>query len=215
MEQVIFKGRTSTGIVLVETQGDKTETLSLRGIRAGLSWPAPNAPGIYLLLGQSTRKNTMGDYMLHLLKEGQESIPSKLFEQMTNDLGVFFGEEIYSDVSERFKSYVLAFDTFRKQDRRRQRLYLKSAPFYQDFSHGIFTIRGRVKENSLQIPKNSIVYEQLKSITTEDLKKEPEERFFAINALRFAVGAFEISDCVPRGKGKPQSSAAPPVEAFT
>lgn len=216
MEKIIPKGKSSTGVVLVEIQEDeKKETSSLRGVRVGLSWPGPNAPGFFVLVGQSIKRDITGEYPLRLLKEGQEQIPSELYEKMANEMGIFYTEEIYTDTSETFRSYVLNFTTFKRQERKRQQLFLKPAPFYQDFSHGLWTIRGRVSKDGIHIPKDSVTYNQLKSITSADLKQGPEERFFAINALRYVVGSFEVSDVSPRPlRGEMQVSAPPPAAYF-
>jgi hypothetical protein len=216
MEQAICKGRTSTGIIMVEIlDGDKKETLLFRGTRTGLSWPTAQSPGFYVLLGQENKKNVIGNYSLRLIREGEEQIPAQLFEKMASDAGTFFCEEIYADLSnasERSRGYVAAFDVFRKE-RRRQKLYLRPGPF--DFGHGIFVIRGLVKEGAIDIPRGTTVFEQLKSITSEDLRGQPEEKFYALTALCFAVGSFEISNCKPRNLRGQKQSSAPPVGAFS
>ncbi|MFB3886323.1 MAG: hypothetical protein ACE144_13955 [Thermodesulfobacteriota bacterium] len=215
MEKVIPKGQAITGIVLVEIEdGEKKENLSLRGVRVGLSWPASNAPGFFVLVGQSAKKDITGQHPLHLLKEGQEQIPSALYERLADEMGAFFAEGIYTDMSERFQGYLLDFSTFRRQERQRQRLFLKRAPFYQDFSHGLRTIQGWVKKKGIHVPKGSVTYEQLKTITSEDLRQNPEERFFAINALRYVVGAFEVSNIIPQPLREREISS-PSVGAYT
>ncbi len=216
MEKLISKGRTSTGVVVVEIQGDeKKEHFSFRGVRAGLSWPGPQSPGFFVLVGQSIKKDIAGEYPLRLLKEGQEQIPIALYEKLTDDMGTLFAEEIYTDTSETFRSYVLDFTVYKRLERKRQQLILKTAPFYQDFSHGLWTIRGKINKGGLHIPKESITYDQLKAITREDLKREPEERFFALNALRYVVGSFELSDVVPKPLHGSIEVSIPPVSAWS
>jgi hypothetical protein len=214
--EVICKGRTSTGIVTVEVlDGDKRETLLFRGVRCGLSWPTAQSPGFFVLLGQENKKNITGHYPLRLLREGEEQIPAQLFEKMAGDAGSFFVEEIYTDLSgasERSRGYVAAFDAFRRE-RRRQKLYLRPGPF--DFSHGIFVLKGLTRDGSLYVPKDSIVFEQLKTITSEDLRGDPENKFYAVNALRFVIGSFEVSSCTPKNLRGQKQSSAPPVGSFT
>jgi hypothetical protein len=213
--EVICKGRTSTGIVTVEVlDGDKRKTLLFRGTRIGLAWPTAVSPGFFTIVGQLVKKNVTGQYPLRLLREGEESIPSKLFERLTSDAGTFFCEEVYADLlnaSERSRGYVAAFDAFRKEHRR-QKLYLRPGPF--DFAHGIFTIRGLIKEGALDIPRGTIVHEQLRTITSEDLRGQPEEKFYALNALRYVIGSFEMSDCKPRNLRGNKRNQAPPMGAF-
>ena len=50
-----------------------------------------------------------------------------------------------------------------------------------------------MKDEGLVIPKDTTVYTQLREIKTEDLKGNPEDVFYAINGLRYVVGAFETS----------------------
>jgi hypothetical protein len=216
MEKAIPKGQALNGMILVEIQdGDQKESLSLRGVRVGLSWPGPNAPGFFVLIGQSAKKDITERYPLRLLREGQEQIPFALYERLADEMGVLYAQEIYTDISERFQGYLLDFTTFKRQERKRQALFLKRAPFYQDFSHGLWTIRSWVNKKGLHIPKESVIYGQLKSITSEDLRQEPEERFCAINALRYVVGAFEVSDVSPRPiRGERQRQAPPPGAFF-
>lgn len=218
MEKVILKNSSRGGCAVVEIcrdDGRKNEILAFKGIRCGLSWPGPNAPGFYILIGQSMRAGVHGEYPLAILREGLDQIPSELYEKIANDAGAFMAEDIYTDISEGFKGYVLDFWNFKKEKRPRQRLFLRSGPFYQDFSHGVFTIKGWVKKNALVIPEGSLVYEQLKNMTGKDLKENPEEKFYAVNALRFAIGAFEISRGNPLKFRDREQSSAPPVESFT
>jgi hypothetical protein len=215
MEQIIIKNKTPEGIVTVEIREDeKSETLSFLPIRCGLNFPSPSGPGFFCLVGQLTRKNISGEYPLRVLREGEEAIPSQLFKTMCDDMGTFGAKEIFTDTGETFKGYVLSFTSFKKEQRRRQPLYLMPAPF-TDFSHRVLTIKSMVKKDSLYIPKDSIIYQQLKTITADDLRhQQPGEKFYAISALGFVVSAFEALGS-PRGIRSSKQSSAPPIEAFS
>lgn len=208
MEKITPIGQRS---VIIQYEDGREERVSLLGVRCGLHWPMAGTPGLYILLGQLRKSDIMGINPLRLLKEVEVQIPSELFEKLMDDLGNFNCQEIFTD-TERFRDYVLDFSKFKKQNRPNQRILLKRAPFFEDFSHGVFTIRGWIKKGTLIIPPNSLTYEQLKNISMKDLKNAPEERFHAIDALRFVIGAFEVF-------GTPQitiqqMNQAPPIGAF-
>jgi hypothetical protein len=219
MEKVIPKS-SRHGFVTVEIingDDDKGKVFSFRDPRCGLHWPSAGSPGFYVLIAESIKENITGGCSLQLLREGEDQIPSKLYEKMANDMGAFSVKDIYTDTSEQFKGYVLDFIKFKREERPRQPIYLRLAPFYQDFSHGVFTIREWVKKDALVIPKESVIYDQLKNITSQDLRGNPEEKFFAVDALRFAVGAFKIFGLgsLEGPRDKPRGSVAPPVGAFS
>jgi hypothetical protein len=218
MERVIPRG-TRSSFATCEIRyddGRKDEIVSFRGTRVGLHWPTANSPGFYVIAGESVKGNIIGGFSLRLLREGQDQIPSKLYEELADDAGVFGIREIFAD-TEKFDGYVLDFIAFKRRERPRQPLYLKLAPFHQDFSHGVFTIREWVKKNSLIIPKESVVHDQLKNITSQDLKGNPEEKFFAVDALRLVIGSFKVFNMGPLedARDRFRSPVAPPVSAFT
>ncbi len=195
MEKVTVIGKSSGGGIIVEISPEEGQPIRehYRGVRVGLSWPTPVSPGYYCLVGQYLKSDSFGKYPLRLLKEGQDQILGPLFQRMVDDLGIFSGREIYSDLSERFRSYVTAFALYLKSERGTQSIRLKLAPFYQSFTHGVSLIKEWVKDQGLTIPKETIVYTQLREIKSDDLKGNPEDIFYAINGLRYVIGAFETS----------------------
>lgn len=66
-------------------------------------------------------------------------------------------------------------------------------------------LKGKVKDVRSRDSgtKESIVYKQLKTISVENLKENPEETFYAINGMRFVVEAFETSVCTPPSRRLP------------
>jgi len=51
-------------------------------------------------------------------------------------------------------------------------------------------IKDGERRKEINIPEDSIVYKQLKTISREHLQDRPEVHFYAVNALRFVMGAF-------------------------
>lgn len=212
MGKITIKGIVHPGLSVIDDGkegGD--ESWSFHETRIGLHWPSTSSPGYFCLLGQGT-KNLESNTPLRLLREGEEAIPSKLFERLCDVSGTFESREIFADLTEKFRGFVLNFATHKKGERPGQDIFLRQAPYYQEFSHGVSIIKDWIRRNSLIIPKGTIVAGQLGSITDDDLEKDPIEQFWAIDALRHVVSAFEVH--VSR-RVSPDLWKAPPVCAYT
>ena len=211
MEKIVCKGKSIGGDIIIEITADDGQVRPeyLRGVRCGLSWPTAVSPGYYCLVGQLFERNPAGKYLLMLLREGQEQLVNSLFQKMADDLGKFYGEEIYSDLSENFRSYMIAFNQYASDRDGSQDLCLLPVPFHQSFVHGVSLIKEWKKDDALFIPEGTIVHNQLREMKIEDLKSNPQEVFYAINGLRYVMGAFETFPISP-----PERREASPPDNF-
>ncbi len=227
MRTVKLKGRTIEGQTTIEiTDGDKKEEKHLSGARCGLSWPSPVNPGGYFcLIGQESKRVPTGENFLILIQEFEGQSIASLFQEMFDQMGTYGCFEIYTELlatewSERpiegIQSYLAAFDDYQTK-RRAQRVDLLQAPFCKSFVHGIDIIkRWTTYINALEIPRDTILRKQLSEISEEALKKSPEHTFFAINALRFVLGAFDVSPVTPKKAGVEAGGSIPvPSGAWT
>jgi hypothetical protein len=216
MEQAIPKEKTQDGFWIEMTQEDgKTIREHFRGVRCGLAWPTAISPGFYCLVGQLSKSLPNGRYPLCLLKEGNEHILNVLFQNLFDDLGQFNAFEIFSDLSFKFQNYLLDFNQH-YMSRKLQDVKLASAPFYQSFPHGVYVVRSWIKDEALHLPTDTIIREQLKMIKEEDLREGVEGQFYAINALRYVVSAYETSLVYPSSPARRSvSSKALPPGAWT
>jgi len=194
---VIKAERADNGMIthtIVTKSEDKV--LYYHDVRAGLSWPTEAAPGYYCILGEKYTEtyrfegmNRRGELRLLVEREFNGISLNDLFAQLTDDTAMLECRSIYTDTEEPFKGHVEAFWEF---------VYKKGvkvgsltpAPYVGNFLLGISWIQDWAKEGLLSVPETSIAYSQLKTISKADLAESPEERFPAINALRFVVGAF-------------------------
>ena len=102
--------------------------------------------------------------------------------------------EIFTEVSPRFETYIRALDLYCRSKRDLQDVKLCQAPYGESFLHGNDLITKWLKViKGLTIPKGFCIHSQLREIREDDLKGEPQNRFFAINGLRYVLGAFETS----------------------
>jgi hypothetical protein len=216
MESVKVK-RFSDRIVIEITSDDgQTKEEYFRGVRCGLSYPSATSQGYFVLVGQYDKRNTTGKFPLRLLKEGQGETPGKLFQKLFDETGAFHCWEIFLDLSEKNFSYIYAFEQERGANRNLQDITLELAPYFQNFPHGVSLIKEWIADEALHIPRDTIVHSQLTAITAENMQADPERTFFAVNALRLVMGAFETSLSFP----SPSSNRGPfpkpiPPEAWT
>lgn len=196
MEPITVKERSLDSFWIEITKGNgQVEREQIRGARTGLSWPSPGSPGFYVILAQGFKMLPNGKHPLRLVKEDSNHIVNSLFQEMLDTMAEYSAYEIFSDTSFKYQNYVQDFWRFH-QDRRLQDIKLLPAPFFQSFGHGAFLIKEWIKEEALIIPEG-VVREQLRHFEEHHLKENPEEQFFGINALRFALASFTVSNCSP------------------
>lgn len=211
-----LKGRMIDGRLILEVQLDESldpdgkplhppEDKIFLGVRCGLSWPiASNPGGYYCLVAQEAKRLITGEKPLFVIREFNALTLNALLEKMVNDMGIFGCFEIFTEMSKRYENYLNALSLFLRNNRSLQQIKVKPAPYAEGnegFLHGKNMIDKWIKEiKFLTIPKGFCIHSELRVIREVDLKGNPQEKFFAINALRYVLGAFETSDI-------PQSTA--------
>ena len=215
--EIKLKGRNDNYLVL-EIKGDdeKVEEKSFLGVRCGLSWPlSVNPGGYFLLLAQEARRLITGQCPLWVIREYQAQTLEILFEKMFNEMGIFGCFEIFTVLSGRYESLVQALDSYRKKNRALQDVKIKPAPYgdmtQQSFIHGNDMIMKWLKViKGLTIPKDFCIRSQLREIRESDLNGSPHEKFFAMNALRYVLGAFETSSIPESTRNRVPDPGIPP-----
>lgn len=194
---VIKAGRNENGITThtIATKGGE-KILRYHDIRAGLSWPTEAAPGYYCILGEQYQDvqrfeglERRGELLLLAEHEFAGISLNELFAKLTDDTSMLECRSIYTDTEEAFRGHVEAYWEFSYKAGVKAG-NLTQAPYTGNFLLGVSWIQDWAKSGLLSIPETSLVYSQLKTISKADLAESPETRFYAINALRFVVGAF-------------------------
>ena len=218
MEKLLCKGKSADGRIIIEiiNEEGKAKRHFFRGVRCGLSWPSVTSPAYYCLVGQLSDGLASGKYPLRFLKEGESLSIGDLLQNHFDEMGIYSCWEVFSEVPrsivEDNRSYIAAFASI-KRERNLQTIKLLPAPFYQNYLHGVSLIKEWVQGEALYIPKETILHEQLRTIKVDSLQQNPENSFYAINALRYVVGAFETSVSTPSQGRKPSIPVA--VEAWS
>ncbi len=210
--EIKLKGRTEWALLLeIKYDDGKIEERRFIGSRIGLSWPMPLNPGGYfILVAQEAKKLITGESPLMVVSEFKGPSMIALFQKMFDTMGIFGCFEIFADTSPRFNSYIQSLDSYKRSNRNLQEVKLKPAPFFEDFIRGHDSISRLTKvTKSLTIPKHLIIYSQLIGIREDDLKGE-QNKWFAINALRHVICAFEMSSIPQSTKNRVPERGMPP-----
>lgn len=161
-------------------------------IRAGLTWPNKSAPAYYCILGQLDRENEFKRNPIVFFCEGQSKELPLLLDKLTDHAKMLMCEEIYVDLTEDRKCFKDSFSGYCRENQTRG-LYLRQAPWPENFSFGLGIIRDWLGKESLEIDRETILAQQLGKIS-EDLLEDTakaEIEFYAIKALRYALNAFQ------------------------
>lgn len=207
------KGRTRSDLLVLEItyeDGKKVEKPFV-GTRVGLSWPVKENPGgYYILVAQEATRSILGISPLWVISELKGLTFENLINKMFNEMGTYGCFEIFSDVSDQNRSYIIALETQRRKHRDLQDIRLKEAPYYDQFLKGSNTITKWIKViKGLTIPRKFYIHTQLREMRTEDLGSKAEDIFYAVNALRYVLEAFETSKIPSTAKTATEKGISP------
>ena len=166
-------------------------------IRGGVSWPTAKGSAYFCVVGQEyivpplfAERAPAGPRILLAEYESKALSLSKFYSQITDIAEQLMCSEFYVNMpEERFAcGYQNDFDNFALE--RHSEVWLQHAYDADNFFLGVTRIRQSIDNGNLIIPEDSIVLDQLQSLTLPDLENSPEEIFFAINALRHVIGSY-------------------------
>lgn len=161
-------------------------------IRAGLVWPNKLAPAYYCILGQLDQENESKRNPIVFLCEGKSKELHLLFDKLTDQAKILMCDEVYVDLTDDRKCFRDSFSAYCRENHT-SGFYLRQAPWPDNFAYGLSLIRDWIAKNSLEIEKGGVLGSQLGKIS-EDLLEDTakaEVDFFAVNALRYVLGAFQ------------------------
>lgn len=188
-------------IVLEDEQHTRTP---IRSVRCGLSAPnGYNLGGYYCLVGQEQRRLITGHHALMLLEDYAFKTGSQLLTSMFDRMGVYQSVDILTSFTAR--SFIEQIDYFWRTERPTQEISIRPAPYFNDFVQGVGIISKWLREMknpdntvALRLPKECIVREQLREIRFDDLGGKDQEKYYAINGLRYVLADFDVRGHEPQ-----------------
>jgi len=186
-------------IHVVPEPGKDNKIIKYAAVIGGISWPTEYSPLYFCVMGklwneESRRSNQEEKKGNLVFLDEHESNSLSLDEginKLTDSAKRFYCDRFYTNIGEAFAGYIESFQGYVTRNKIKDpRPSLQEAPYNDDFLFGVKLVKDWEREKRIEIPEDSIAYKQLKPITMEHLKDKPEVNFYAVNALRFVMGAF-------------------------
>jgi hypothetical protein len=164
-------------------------------IRGGLAWPTNESPFYYSIVGQVyddlRHIKPAFPYFQLLVERTVEGLDLEgKFNQLLDDGNLYFCE-FYADLGTIHEDEIDSYSDFHRSHRSPYG-NLTTAPYVDNFRLGVELLKGLIKSKRLDIPKETVAFEQLSRITESDLADPAiASRFYAIEALRHVMASFK------------------------
>ena len=176
-------------IIHIVMNGNDEDRIRYVSVRAGVSFPSQDAAGAFCVVGQEMDdKFETAPAPLVLLDEWEfPGLSVDGFWDKVSDALVLHGAKpVYFDTED--EANLLAFQDY--CSRKKLNIDYLAAPFADNFFTGLSTANDWLREGRLDLHKTSLVRNQLKSLTREDLRDSPETKFPLVNSLRHVLSGF-------------------------
>jgi hypothetical protein len=163
-------------------------TLLYLDIRAGIAWPYRSAPAYFCIFGQKGQKNAFKKHPLVFMAEAESEDLRALLQKLGDECSRLLCGDVYADFEEERQSYRGAI-SHAWADRKAMETSITQAPHARNFQYGTDMIREWVQDKALEIPSGTILSRQLGNLPKPETWEDPEEQFYAVNALRYVLGS--------------------------
>ena len=174
----------------IEYEDNSKKSIFLDSVKGGISWPTPNSPAYYLIIGKYSFPEQNLKKSLVLLTELEAELPEKLICDLYNDARNLRCREFFGEFEEATVEYCKLFDRY--MDRLNANFIELLPAEIIDWNAGILRIQKYGAEESLDIPQDSILRRQLGDIRGADRENSQRHVFYALDALRCCIGNFEV-----------------------
>jgi hypothetical protein len=188
--------REGTFCSFTKEEGGKKIFFNCQDIRGAMVWPTLTSPAYFSIFAQLSEPNAQGKLPLVLLSEGEDALPHKFFRGLIAHSKQFWCRHFYVDFQRETRELANLFTDICRYGRITH-IRLIQAPFANNFIFGLGLAREWWEDAALEIPQGTILRAQLSAISSEDLAQGVEERFYAINGLRYTIGSVEKSPWKP------------------
>ena len=156
------------------------ETELFKKVLAGLAWPTLKESAYFCIFAKGEKKNQFGkEPLIHVFELDDDGSIDCFFEEVKKNVERFLVSSVFCLAEGN--------PFFLKHGNICTYLEPNGA---KDFSYGLTVIKAWSKASAIQTMEGSILRAQLGTLRESDLK-EVQERFNAINALRYVVSGFE------------------------
>lgn len=189
--------KTSQGLIfhqLIDENGVGKQGQNYTAVYGGIHWPSADSPSYFCIIGEEYLGTFEGNVIrgkVRLFSEFESESVSLdgFFSRVADDAARFHCGSVFAAMDElKYTDFTTAYNDY-QFEKGISLARLEQAPFEKEFVVGVAMIQDFHRDGRLDLPTDSIVYKQLKSFGRHNLKDQPEEKFFAVDALRFALAA--------------------------
>ncbi len=202
----------SISITLKDDAGKEFEK-AFASLRSGICWPFRAMPGYFCVVGLLSGAQVGAEGSMMLVYEREYQTTNDLMLDVLNRVRDL---RIAALATDRDNPNWIGFnaDFDRKAREQYRDLALKHSPYATDFQYGVDVIRRWGRMKAISLPPQTIIMDQLRSMTPADLQSEtPQNRFHAVNGLRYVAVLYDLQARrhVPLGFGQSSGRAEPTV----
>ncbi len=198
MGDVVKATKTDRGMIVHElADGGTRRYLAVRG---GIAWPLldANLPAYFCIFGEEQTPETRFDRtrgrLCFLCEYEAESFSLSSFFARLTDAATLYNCDTFYGVTELsrgedYRGFVEAFREFLYEKKAKGQL--EEAPWHEHLTIGIHHIQSWREKKLLEIPEDSHIAAQLRSLQQGEQLKTIPETLNAVNAFRFVICGFE------------------------
>jgi len=181
--------REGSFVNIIKVEEGKQVVIPCRDIRGAVVFPGLH-PGYYCIFAQGNYPTLSGKLPLVLLAEAEDALPHKFFQKMIKAAKEFQCREFYKEYQKDERELMTLFANVCRYQRV-SNIDFKRAKISDNFGFGVALAREWAQDGALNISEGTILRTQLSGISSDDLAHNPEEKFFAVDALRLLIGSIE------------------------
>ena len=161
--------------------------------RMGITWPSPNNPGYFCIVGIESIKDTRYPKVC-LISESEENDRERLFNRILGQARNYNVRDLFADNG---KSWITIESNFVRlcKDRNIKNLRLTDSNEWSGFENALPIIREKTIRGAIRIPSGTL-RTQLDIMTPESVKAHDripaENRFYAVNAFCHVICSYEL-----------------------
>jgi hypothetical protein len=172
-------------------EGGKETVIPCRDIRGSAVFPGLH-PGYYCIFAQGNYPTLSGKLPLVLLGEAEDALPHKFFQKMIEAAREFQCRDFYKEERKEERELMTLFaDVCRHQRVYKVNILFGRAKLSKNFPFGVRLTKEWAQDGALNISEGTILRTQLSAISAADLDQNPEDKFYAVDALRLLIGSIE------------------------
>lgn len=199
------------GQFVIKYEDDKTPVFLADRISAGIAWPTVEKNGYFCIVADQADKPInpgVESKPVTIIAEGERALLPGLFEAVTWQMVKTGGTRLYAQHNPAVigkpgfdgnnKAFVTAFNDYKQKRIALNNLKLQP-PLITDWLVGILTTQKWQEVGALKVPKETIMYGQLKSMMKADRKQTEQDRFPSMTALVCAMTPFIVTIAQKQG----------------